>query len=70
MSAFLSFGGIRAVIASEFYSHKLRMTLHGTMGKSPNGQYDLIFPSLALGDPSMFYSCHCGLMFVFPLCRR
>ena len=67
---FLSLGGIRTVIASEFYFHKLRVTLHSTIEKSPDEQYDLIFPLPTSGDPSMFYSCHCGLIFVFPLCRR
>ena len=63
-------GGIRTVIASEFYSHKLCVIVHGTIEKSLNEQYDLIFPLPTSGGPSMFYSCHCGLIFVFPLCRR
>ena len=40
---FLSLGGIRIVIASEFYSHELRVTLHSTIHKSFNEQYDHIF---------------------------
>ena len=68
----LSLGCISADIASEYFSHivKLRVTLHGTIGKSLDEEDDLIFPSSASGDSSMSYSCHFALMFVFPLYRR
>ena len=67
---FLSLGGIRTVIASKFYSHELRVTLHSTIEISPDEEYALIFPLPTLGDPSMFYSCHCGLIFVFSLYKK
>ena len=68
----VSLGYISADITLEYFSHivKLRVTLHGTIGKSPDEEDELIFPSPALGDPSMSYSCHCALMLVYPLCRR
>ena len=68
----LSLGCISADIASQYFSHivRLRVTIHGTIGKSPDEEDDLIIPSPASGDPSMSYSCHFALMFTFPLCRR